>query len=69
MKIENERYVLSQELNCETLYLTNDYGFDNDIREALKVKNIISAQLIRHHFFDKHKLDLNIVPLKITYEW
>lgn len=69
MKIENERYVLYQEFNNEVLYLTEDYGFDNDIREALKAKNIITAQFIRSNLATKHKCYLDIMPLKITYEW
>lgn len=69
MKIENERYVLTKEINGEVVYLTEQYGFDNDIREALKAKNVITAQFIRNTLMAKYKIDLDIITLKITYEW
>jgi hypothetical protein len=69
MKIENERYVLKTELNGEAIYLTENYKFDHDIAEALKAKNIITAQFIKDNLRHKHKCDLEIVPIKITYEW
>jgi hypothetical protein len=69
MKIENEYYVLKQETDDGTLYLTKGYIFDNDIREALRAKNKITAQYIKCDFFKKYQCDLEIVPLKITYEW
>jgi hypothetical protein len=69
MKIENEVYVLTHEFYDEILYLTEKYGFDNDIRNALKAKNRISAALIRNDLEHRCKFFCDIIPLKITYEW
>lgn len=66
--IEKECYVLATILNDEVLYLTEKYGFDNDISVALKAKNIITARFIRNELELKHKYHLDIIPLKITYE-
>lgn len=68
-KVENEQYVLKTELNGEAIYLTENYKFDHDIHEALKAKNIITAQFIQSNLLQKYKCDLEIVPIKITYEW
>lgn len=67
--IEKECYVLATMLNNEVLYLTEKYGFDDDISIALKVKNIITARFIRNELELKHKYHLNIIPIKITYEF
>ena len=67
--IEKECYVLAIILNDEVLYLTEKYGFDNDISVALKAKNIITARFIRNELELKHKYHLDIIPLKITYEF
>lgn len=69
MKIEKECYILKTEIAGKTLYLTEKYCFDNDISEALKAKNTITAQFITSNIFQKYKYGLEIVPLKITYEW
>lgn len=70
MKIENEVYVLAHhEFNDEINYLTEDYFFDDDIRSALKFKSNISAGLVRRRLVNDSKIDLDIIPLKITYEW
>jgi hypothetical protein len=69
MKIEKECYILKTEISGETLYLTEKYSFDNDIGEALKAKNMITAQFISSNIFQKYKCDLEIVQLKIVYEW
>lgn len=66
--IEKECYVLATMLNDEVLYLTEKYGFDDDISMALKAKNIITARFIRNELELKHKCHLDIIPLKITYE-
>jgi hypothetical protein len=66
--IEKECYVLATMLNDEVLYLTEKYGFDDDISIALKAKNIITARFIRNELELKHKCHLDIIPLKITYE-
>ena len=68
MKIEKECYVLTTILDDKVLYLTEKYGFNNDISEALKAKNIIAAQFIRNELEIKHKYHLDIMPLKVTYE-
>lgn len=66
MKIENEYYVLT---HCEDLYLTEKYVFDNDITKALKAKNMLTAGIIRESIEIKYKIHLDIIPLKVTYEW
>ena len=68
MKIEKECYVLITILNDEALFLTEKHGFDKDISEALKAKNIITARFIRNELEIKHKCHLDIIPLKVTYE-
>lgn len=69
MKIENKRYVLSMDSPDGTVYWTKDGYFTNDIREALMIGHITSAQFLRGNLREKYKLDLDIVTLKITYEW
>ena len=69
MKIEKEVYVLVQESDGEIVYLTPSYRLDNDISEAMKAKNRITAACIRDDFFKRYKYELEIVPIKITYEW
>ena len=68
MKIEKECYVLVTEIGGEVLYLTEKYRFENDISEALKAKNMMTAKFITGNIFQKYKCDLKIKPLKITYE-
>ena len=68
-KVENWSYVLSIELHGEVLYLTEKYEFDQDIQEALKAKNLITAKFIKSSIFQKYKYDLEIILLKTTYEW
>ena len=67
MKIENERYVLAKKNNNENMYISEEYGLVNDIREALKIRNIITAQNLRHEIEVNYNLHLDIVPLKIVY--
>ena len=69
MKIEKEVYVLVQESDGEIVYLTPSYKFDNNIGEALKANNRITAVCIRDDFLKWYKYELEIVPIKITYEW
>ena len=66
--IEKKYYVLATILNDEALYLTEKYGFDNDISVALKAKNIITARFIRDELELKHKCHLYIIPLKVACE-
>lgn len=80
MKIENEYYILTKEVKGENVYLTSDYGFSNDIRDALKTRNEFTALCVRDSFEKEiclkrnYKLGsyisgLEVVLLKITYEW
>ena len=55
MKIEKECYVLITKIGGEVLYLTEKYSFDNDISEALKAKNMITAKFITGNIFQKYK--------------
>lgn len=77
MKIENTYYVLMKlgniEIDKETAYLDSDYGFTNNIQEALKAGNRRTALEVKHNYEvdnnHSYESDLKIVPLKITYEW
>ena len=69
VKIDHNYYVLKIQYNDETLYLTEQYKFDPDIHEALKAKNLMTARYIQINLLQKYKIELEIVPLKITYEW
>lgn len=74
MKIENEVYVLTKEVDGKPVYLVDGrcgYDFDDDIRSALKVANKITARYIKEDFEDeiKESSGLSTMPLKITYEW
>lgn len=69
MKIEDTCYILADEIDGETIYLTSEYFFDNDIRKALRLKNSTVARCTKSFIYQKHKWDLNVVELKITYEW
>lgn len=68
-KITNERYVLMTEIGDGVVYFTEDNGFSVDIHDALMAKNKITAQFIRDNLEIKHKCYLDILPIKITYEW
>lgn len=77
MKIENIYYVLMKigniEIDDETVYLTSDYKFTNDICESLKAANRRTALEVKHNYEvtenHSYECDLKIVPLKITHEW
>ena len=77
MKIENTYYVLMKigniEIGDETVYLTSDYDFTNDIREALKAVNRTTALDVKHDYDctknHSYESDLKIVPLKVSHEW
>lgn len=80
MKTETECYVLAKEVDGETVYLAQDYGFENDILSALKAGNKITAECVIGSFEEEvcfkhgyklgfYKSGLEIVPLKVTYEW
>ena len=74
MKIENEVYVLTKEVDGKPVYLVDGrygYDFDDDIRSALKAANKITARYIKEDFEDgiKESSGLSTMPLKITYEW
>ena len=80
MKIENECYVLTKKDNEESVYLTSEYDFSNDICSALKAANKTTALWIIEDFeykmckkfnytYGSYKSGLEIIPLKRTYEW
>ena len=77
MKIVDRRYVLMRVgnigINQGTAYLDADYNFTDDIHNALKACNRITALDIKHNYdVEKnhcYESDLKIVPLEITYEW
>jgi hypothetical protein len=69
MKIENTCYVLANEIDGETIYLTSEYFFDNDIRKASRFKTSTVAMYTKSFIYQKYKCELNVVELKITYEW
>ena len=77
MKIENNYFILTKKLNDEAVYLTLDYELSNDIRDALKSEQKITALFVRDDYEDEmkevygndYKSDLNVLPLKITYEY
>ena len=69
MKVEKQRYVLTLEYNGENRYLTPSQGLVDDICEALMFKSNIAAADVKDECFKEYDLDLQIVPLKVTYEW
>lgn len=74
MKIEDEVYVLTKEEDGEILYLIDSYDgydFDADIRHALRCVNKITASYVKDDFINETKMvvDLQAIPIKITYEW
>ena len=69
MSFTKTYYILFQEINGEKLYLTDHCIFDTDIYKAFKINNIASAQIVKDYFCEKYKRELDIIPLKITYEW
>lgn len=74
MKIENEVYVLTKEVDGKPVYLVDGkygYDFDDDICSALKAVNKITARYIKEDFEDETKRPsgLQTMLLKVTYEW
>ena len=77
MKIVDTYYVIMKVGNIgldeETAYLTFDCNFTNDIKDAAKAVNRIAALSLKHSYdVEKNRCyesDLNIVPLRVTYEW
>lgn len=78
MKIEDKRYVLmktgNMDIGEETVYFSNcDEKFTNDIRNALKYANRTTALWERTDYEQRENSSrdsgLQVVPLKITYEW
>lgn len=68
-KVINEYYVLVTYIGNDALYVTEDYGFDDDIHKALKAKSRITAKFLKNNMEIKHKCYFDIVPIKVTYEW
>lgn len=69
MKVEIERYILILKYDGEDRYLTPTDGFSDDICEALKLKSNIIAADVKDECFKEYDVDLQIIPLKVTYEW
>ena len=79
MKIENTHYAIMKvgniEIGNETVYVhdNSESGFTNDIREATKCVNRKTALSLKYDLeFTKnngYESDMQIVPVKITYEW
>lgn len=77
MKIVDRHYVLMRVgdigIDKGTAYLDSDYNFTDDIHNALKAVNRITALDVKHDYeVNENKCyesDLKIVPLNITYEW
>lgn len=85
MKIENDLYIVVKKENDKTVYLTTDDTFTEDIREAAKAANKVTAECLIdayketkwwskeisiEEYKDKNcNFGMNIMPLKLTYEW
>ena len=69
MKIEKVHYVLTYENNGETRYLNKYDGLVDDICEALMFKSNIVAANVKGDCVKEYSLYLDILPVKITYEW
>lgn len=69
MKIDKECYVLVYKNNDETRYLDKYDGLVEDIYEALMFKNNIVAAEVKSDCWKEYDLCLDILPVKITYEW
>lgn len=78
MKIENTHYIIMKtgniEIGHETVYVSEDGdGFTNDIRLATKCANRRAALALKYdldcHKNNSHESDMQIIPVKITYEW
>jgi hypothetical protein len=79
MKLEKTHYVIMRlgniDLDSETEYLSYDSenNFTNDIRDASKFANRSAALYAKTDYcVNKHygcDLDMNIIPVKVTYEW
>ena len=79
MKIEDKCYVLiklgNMDIKEETVYYSSDPDnrFVNDIRQATKYKDRATALIDRTEYEVWHNKEvdsgLQVVPLKITYEW
>lgn len=85
MKIENDVYIVVKKENDKTMYLTTDDTFTEDIRAAAKAVNKVTAKCLidayketkwwnkeisTEEYKDKnYNFGMNILPLKITYEW
>jgi hypothetical protein len=81
MKIEKTNYVImrigSIDIGRETVYLVYDsekgYTFTNDILMANKYTSRIAAKYEKFEFEKRehngYDVDLQIIPVKHTYEW
>ena len=79
MKIENTNYVIMRvgqiDIGRETEYLCYDSEteFTNDITKASRFADRKAAQYAKCEFCvnknNGYELDMQIIPVKITYEW
>lgn len=69
MRIDKERYVLTYENDGEIRYLNKCDGLVDDICEALMFKSSIVAAEVKSDCWKEYDLCLDILPVKITYEW
>lgn len=81
MKIEKTHYVIMKigniDIGNKTEYLVDNsekgYEFTDDILKATKCVNRITAKYVKFEFEkEKHNgydTDLQIIPVKCTYEW
>ena len=78
MKTEEICYILMKNVNGEPVYLDENYCLCKDVRYVLKAGNQITAQILKDEFenhmcrklcTDCFESGLEIIPLKIIYEW
>lgn len=82
---ENNYYIVTKEEDDKKVYLTTNDTFTEDIREAAKAVNRITAKCLidayketklwnkeistEEYKDDDFNFGLEITPLKVTYEW
>lgn len=68
MRMERSCYVLVGKYDGETVFLDTNYLFTENICEALKAVNKLTAGFIHDRILKSHNIDLTIMPIKETYE-
>ena len=78
MKIEKTHYVIMKQgninINNETVFINDaEDGFTNDILLATKFKGSKTALYFKQNYDmtknNGYESDLQIIPVKVTYEW